>query len=637
MFRFEHPYFLYALSVIPVLVAGYILLHYKTRKKLAAYSEPNLLHKLMPARSSGMRVAKFTLTLLSLTALIFTVANPQAGTSIEKGKRKGVDIMVCLDVSNSMMAEDIKPNRLTAAKLALSRFVDNLKGDRIGLVAFAGKAFVQLPVTGDYAAAKMFIDRIETNVISEQGTDIANALDLAAVSMIPEGNRENGDIDKINQLTSKVIIMVSDGEDQFEEAIDMAEKVHKMDISIHAIGIGSPNGTFIPERDRNGNVSYKKDAEGNTVTTHLNEEILRNVANAGAGIYVHADNANVGFDAILEKINAMNKSDLDDVTFTRYESQFQYPLALALLFIFIETLLFGTQQRWRNFLKNLTRSWTMKIVILLITGILAVNRLQAQTEQELLHIRNGITLYEQAETARKKATGLLDKGGEIDKRNGNREMEEANKKYQAAEEQFRKSMEKTQNWDKANYNLGNALYRQGRYEEAAKAFQKAAQQSGSPLQAQSHHNLGNALLQQRQYQNSIEAYKNALKLNPKDADTRYNLEYARKMLIQQQNQQQQQQNQQQNQQNQQNQQQQQQQQQQNQQDKKDNKQNSPQNQQPDQNSKDPQKAPSPAEQRKRQEEKRQLDALQQNERRTQEKVQQQENKHGVKVRQEKDW
>jgi Ca-activated chloride channel family protein len=625
MFRFEHPYFLYALSAIPILVIGYILLHYKTKKKLAAYSDPNLLHKMMPARSNGMRIAKFTLTLLSLTALIFTIANPQAGTSIEKGKRKGVDIMVCLDVSNSMMAEDIKPDRLTAAKLALSRFIDNLKGDRIGLVAFAGKAFVQLPITGDYAAAKMFIDRIETNIINEQGTDISNALDLAAVAMLPENNGENKDIDKINLLTSKVIIMASDGEDQFQDAIDMAEKVHQMDITIHTIGIGSANGTFIPERDRNGNISYKKDAEGNTVTTHLNEEILRNIASAGAGIYVHANNANVGFDAILDKINAMNKSDLNDVTFTRYESKFQYPLALALLFIFIETLLFGAQQRWRILLKNLTRSWTMKSTALFIISILIITKLQAQTDQELLHIRNGIPLYEQAETTRKKATNLLNKGSEIDKRNGNKEMEEANKKYQAAEEQFRKSMEKNQNWDKANYNLGNTLYRQGRYEEAAKAFQKTAQQSGSPLQAQAYHNLGNTLLQQQQYQNSIEAYKNALRLNPKDADTKYNLEYARKMLIQQQNQQQQNQQQQNQQQQNQQQQNQQQQQQNQQQDRKNNEQNNP------------QKEPSPTEQRQRQEEKRQLDALQQNERRTQEKIQQQENKHGVKVRQEKDW
>ena len=632
MFRFEHPYFLYALFAIPILVVGYILLHYKTKRKLTAYSDFALLNKLLPARSNGMRIAKFALSLLALAALIFTIANPQVGTSFEKGKRKGVDIMICLDVSNSMMAEDIKPNRLMAAKLALSRFIDNLQGDRIGLVAFAGKAFVQLPITSDYAAAKMFIDRIETKLINEQGTDIANALDLAAVAMLPEEKEDDRDIATINKLTSKVIVVVSDGEDQFEEAIEMAEKVHKMHITIHTIGIGSTSGTFIPERDRNGNISYKKDAEGNTVTTHLNEEILRNVAAAGAGTYVHADNANVGFDAILDKINAMTKSDLDDndITFARYESRFQYPLALALLFIFVETLLFGTQQRWRILLKNLTQSWTMKTVILFIISILAISHAQAQTDQELLHIRNGIALYEQAEKARQESLDLLNKGGEVNKRNANDKMKTAEQKYKDAEEQFRKSLERNPNWDKANYNLGNVLYRQGRYEEAAKAFQKVAQQQGSPLQAQAYHNTGNIEMQQKQYQKSIDAYKNALRLNPKDMDTKYNLEYARKMLVQQQQQQNnQQQNQQQQQQNNQQQQQQQQQQQ--------NKQNNSNQQQDNQNKNNNQQNQPSADPRKQQENKRQLDALQQNERRTQEKVQQQENKHGVKVRQEKDW
>jgi Ca-activated chloride channel family protein len=257
--------------------------------------------------------------------------------------------MIALDISNSMLAEDIQPNRLEASKMALSRFIDQLKGDRIGLVVFAGKSFVQLPITNDYAAAKMFVNYVDPKLMSEQGTDIAMAIDLAAVSMLPETKNGNSDLNRISQLSSKVILVVSDGEDHFPEAVAMAAQVRRLGITVHTIGIGDVRGAPIPERK--GSNSFKKDLEGNTVITRLNEDILKDIAVAGGGVYVHASNANMGFEAILDKINDMNKIDLKEVTFSRYESKYQYPLALGLIFLLIELIWFSTRSRWKELLQ----------------------------------------------------------------------------------------------------------------------------------------------------------------------------------------------------------------------------------------------------------------------------------------------
>ena len=282
--------------------------------------------------------------MVALACFILALANPQVGSALEKGTRKGVDIMIAMDISNSMLAEDIQPNRLEASKIAISRFIDQLKGDRIGLVVFAGKSFVQLPITSDYAAAKMFVNYVSPKLMNEQGTDIAAAIDLAAVSMLPETKDRNSDLNKISQLNSKVILVVSDGEDHFPEAVEMAAQARKLGITIHAIGIGDVRGVPIPD----GKTGFKKDLEGNTVITRLNEDVLKEIATVGGGTYVHASNANMGFEAILDKINNMNKVDLKEVTFSRYESKYQYPLALGLIFLLIEVLWFSVKPKWRE-------------------------------------------------------------------------------------------------------------------------------------------------------------------------------------------------------------------------------------------------------------------------------------------------
>jgi len=346
MFRFENESYLYGLLLIPFFISGYILLYYVAKKRWREFGDVELVNRLMPLRSISTQAVKFSILMAALACFIIALANPQVGSTLEKGMRKGVDIMIAMDISNSMMAQDIQPNRLEASKIALSRFIDQLKGDRIGLVVFAGKAFVQLPITSDYAAAKMFVNYVNPKLIDTQGTDIAAAIDLAAVSMLPELKNGNADVSKISQLNSKVMLVVSDGEDHFPEAVEMAAQVRKLGITIHTIGIGDLRGAPIP--DGRGANSFKKDLEGNTVITRLNEDVLKEIAAAGGGIYVHASNTNMGFEAILEKINTMNKVDLQEITFSRYESKFQYPLALGLFLLLIEGLWFSVKPRWRE-------------------------------------------------------------------------------------------------------------------------------------------------------------------------------------------------------------------------------------------------------------------------------------------------
>lgn len=650
MFKFEHEYILYFLLIIPILIGLYIYLQYQRKKKMARYSDTSLAQRLTQEDSAQMHHIKFGIFLLGLACLIIAIANPQVGSSLEKGKRQGIDIMICMDISNSMLAEDIQPNRLEASKMALSRFIDKLEGDRIGLVVFAGKSFVQLPITSDYAAAKMFINIVNPSLINEQGTDISDALDLAAVSMLPESGSEQQK--QLSQMTSKVILIVSDGEDHFQEAVEMAQEVHQLGITIHTIGIGSTLGEPIPVRDRNGNTGFKKDSEGNTVMTRLNEEILQDIAKAGGGTYIHASNANMGFETILNKINAMTKVELDEITFTRYDSKFQIPLLLSLIFFMIEIMLFTTKSKLKQGFIKLRQLLKGKNAILFIGIFLLIPNIQAQTKAELSAIRKGNDQYKTAEQFRKDAMDLISKGGEVNKRNAEEKMKKASENYQKAEINYRKAMETTRNYDKANYNLGNSLYRQERYEEAEKYFSNVANDKnvGKDLRGRAYHNYGNSLLKQEKYKESIDAYKKALKLNPKDMNTKYNLEYARKKMIQQQQQQNNQQNQDQNQnggQGQQNQDQKDKQDQQGQgqqnQDQNKDKQNQDKNQQgqqnQDQNQKDKQdqQQQSAANRQKQQEDRRQLDALQQNERNTQQKVNQQQMRSGNKSHQDKDW
>lgn len=638
MFRFENGLYLYALIIIPLMIAGYWFLCYLNQKKWNQFGESRLINKLMPERSTTMQHLKFGVLMLALSCFIIALANPQIGSSLEKGKKKGVDIMICMDVSNSMMAQDFQPNRLAASKMALSRFIDQLNGDRIGLVIFAGKSFVQLPITSDYAAAKMFINYVDPSMINTQGTDIASAIDLAAVSMIPEDKTGKPDLSKISKLNSKVIVVVSDGEDHFTEAVEVAQQVKKMGVVIHTIGMGSTKGEPIPTKDKYGNINYKKDAEGNTVITRLNEAILKEIAQAGGGVYVHASNANMGFEAIAEKIDNMFKSDQKEVTFSKYDSKYQIPLLFGLFFLILEALLFAVRPKWRNIFTQFQQRFVMKKTLLLIPLLfLITSSLKAQTLEEIASLRKGNSEYAQAEKIREEALQLFNKGGEVNQRLAKDKLKTAAQLYQKAEINFRKSMATTPNYSQALYNLANTLYRQEKYEEAGELYQSIAEnnKNDKKIRSKSYHNSGNSLLKQEKYKESIDAYKNALKIEPNDKDTKYNLEYAKQKMIKQQQQQQQQQDQKQDQKQDQQQDQKQDQKQQG-QEKQDKQQQQQQQQQKDQKESKEQKQAKEQEKEKAKEDKRQLDALQQNEKNTQEKIQRQQEK-GKNTKQEKDW
>jgi Ca-activated chloride channel family protein len=536
MFRYENEYVLYALLLIPILLGGYAYVRVRNRKIWNKYGDKPLLQSLMPQSSPLMQHTKLLLACMIWTGLIFALANPQLGSKREKGTRKGIDIMFCVDVSNSMLAEDYPPNRIESAKRSMLSFIEKLGGDRVGVVIFAGTSFVQLPITSDYAAAKMFINNISPRMIATQGTDIAAAIDKAVASMMPPAD-ENGKpiVPLVN--TKKVIVVVSDGEDHFQEAVDMARSAAKQGILVYTVGMGSDVGKPIPVRTQGGRVDYKKDSEGNTVITRLNEQILQDIASAGNGVYIHANNAHVGFDVLSKELSKLEKTEIEDVVFSRYDNKFYIPLWIALILLLIEILLYNKRMFT---IKLFSRFKNEKILAVFLGCILSVSApVFGQTMQETRYLRVGNKAYFEARQLEKEADELEKKGRQSDKNLIAQKRQQAQKLYEQASTDYLKSNALTKNNYKSLYNQSASLYRQKKYEDAVKELEKVLENSNisDKVKAKVYHNLGNTLLQQGKYQESIDAYKKALKADPKDMDTKYNLEYARKKLIAQQQQQ----------------------------------------------------------------------------------------------------
>jgi Ca-activated chloride channel family protein len=453
-------------------------------------------------------------------------------------------------------------------------------------------------------------------LISSQGTDIASAIDKAIASMTPPTDEKGNPINPLVN-TKKVIVVVSDGEDHFEEAVEVAQSAAKQGMQVYTVGIGSTIGVSIPIRTQGGRVDYKKDSEGNTVITRLNEQVLQDIAQAGNGIYIHADNAHVGFDVLSKELSKLEKSEIEDVIYSRYDSKFYIPLWFALILLLIEILLYNKRMVK---IKLFSRFKNEKIIALFAAFILSVSApVFGQTMQETKDLRKGNSAYFEAEQLEKEADELEKKGRESDKNLIIQKRQQVQKLYEKASTDYLKSNAVTKNNYKSWYNQSASLYRQKKYEDAVKELEKVLENSNASdkTKAKAYHNLGNTLLQQQKYQESIEAYKKALKANPKDTDTKYNLEYARKKLIAQQQQQQQQQNKDNN--------------------NEDKNQQQQQQQQQEQNDKKENKQQQAAAQQQKEEAKRQLDALQQNERRTQEKAKELENHQPKSSKQEKDW
>ncbi len=316
MFRFESPIYLYLLILIPVLVALYVLLQYKMKKQVLKFGDPTLMRELMPDVSPLRRHVKFILMMLALGLLILVLARPQYGTRNEEVKRSGIEVAIAVDVSNSMLCQDVSPSRLEKSKMIVSKLVEQFDEDKVELVAFAGSAITLLPMTSDYVSAKMFLDQLNPATISIQGTNVAEAITRATAGFSKKTN------------VGRALILITDAEDNEEGAIEVAKQAKKEGIQIFVLSVGTAQGGPIPM----GDGSFKKDLSGNVVTTKLNEQIGKGIAQAGGGLYVHVDQTDLA-QALLEKeIEKMQKEDISQSMYSEYDEQF---VAVALLLFIV--------------------------------------------------------------------------------------------------------------------------------------------------------------------------------------------------------------------------------------------------------------------------------------------------------------
>ena len=332
MFRFAHPEFLYLLLILPVLLFLYIYIVRARKNAIKKYGTPELLSYLMPEASTKRRSLKYFYLFFAMTVIIFIVAGPQFGSKLETVKRQGIEVMICLDISNSMLAQDITPNRLEKAKQMLSRLTDDLNNDKIGLIVFAGDAFIQIPITSDYISAKMFLSSITPSMVSTQGTAIGAAINLAMRSFTPD------------ESTTKTIVLITDGENHEDDAVQAAAAAAEKDVKVHIIGIGTPQGSPI----RIGN-DYLKDNDGNTVVTQLNEAMCQEIAQAGRGMYARADNTNSALRALQSELDKMSKSEIESQVYSEYDERFPTLAWITLVLLVLEFL---TSERKNRLFRN---------------------------------------------------------------------------------------------------------------------------------------------------------------------------------------------------------------------------------------------------------------------------------------------
>jgi len=324
--------YLLLLLLIPLLFVAYAIQLRIRRRRIARLGNPELVTRLMPDASTGKGWLKVSLLALAWLFFVIGLARPQLGARLKEHESQGVEVMLALDVSNSMLAEDYSPNRLERSKLAISRLVDRLQGDRIGLVVFAGEAFVQLPITADYVSAKVFLKSINTESVPIQGTDLAEALMTSARSFSTQSER------------SRAIILITDGEDHEGDALEAARTIAEQGIRIYCIGVGSPQGKPIPK-----NGSLMKDANGDIVVTRLDEGILQEIAEIGGGKYVRAGNSEFGLNPIIDDIRTLDKEQFNSVVFEDFDEQYMYFFAIALFFLILELLVPETKARRKLF------------------------------------------------------------------------------------------------------------------------------------------------------------------------------------------------------------------------------------------------------------------------------------------------
>lgn len=324
MFRFEEPAYLYLLLLLPLLAIFYLYSNYRKRKAIRRFGDPELMASLMPGVSKYRPDVKFTLVWITVGLFSVLLARPQFGSKLETVKRQGIEVIIALDISNSMLAQDVQPSRLEKAKRLVSQLVDKMQNDKVGMIVFAGDAFTQLPITSDYISAKMFLETITPSLISKQGTAIGAAIDLATRSFTPQ------------EGVGKTVILITDGENH-EGGVDEAiNRATEKGIQVNVLGVGSPDGSPIPAEGGN---DYRRDQDGNVIVTCLNEQMCQEVAQKGKGIYVRVDNTNNAQKTISKEIDKLAKADVETKVYTDFNEQFQAVAWIILILLLGEMLI----------------------------------------------------------------------------------------------------------------------------------------------------------------------------------------------------------------------------------------------------------------------------------------------------------
>ncbi len=332
--RWQNSWVLWFIFLVLIFFGIYLYNRLLQKRQLSQFESETVIKNLLPDLSKNRSVLRFVIWTIGFCIIILSAANLQFGDKKEEVKRSGIDLMLCLDVSRSMLAEDLKPNRLTRAKLAINKIINSLGSDKIGVIVFAGDAFLQLPLTNDHSAAELFIQSINTGIIPVPGTNIASALELAKKSF-PESSP-----------TNKAIVVITDGEEHDGKAVQIAESLKEDDIKVFAIGLGSGVGTTIPDFKNGRRTGVKKDKNGSTVITRLNESALVALSDAGGGTYVRGSNQSLGLQTMLNKIGEIEKTEYDAKEYTSYTSRYQWFLALGILLILLDLLILKRKGTW---------------------------------------------------------------------------------------------------------------------------------------------------------------------------------------------------------------------------------------------------------------------------------------------------
>lgn len=470
MFEFENPYYFILLLLIPLgLVAQNKYVQWQTNKQ-AEFGDEKAIQKLLVNTSNQKQRLRFTLQLMAIFFIVLALVNPKLGSKVETVKAKGVEIVFAIDVSKSMLCKDVAPNRLEKTKQIITQIINSIGSDRIGIVAYAGSAYPVLPMTTDYELAKMFTQSISTDLISSQGTAIENAVKTS--------------VDFFDNPTSgKAIILFSDGEDHENADFNVSKLTKEKNVKIITVGIGTATGGNIEYVDEMGFQQVKKDQNGQVVITKLNDAVLQKIASESNGTYVYENQISTAISNIKKALSNVQQQEFKAQQSAQKQSQYQWFLGIAFLLLLLDFFMLNENFKGFHLIKNLfSKKVHLVVFVFLISTVTFAQEKNTVTSQKEKQLR------------------------------------------------IVKAKEKAQK-TKAEYNLGNTIYKNKKYSEAITNYKKATELAKTNIEKhKAFHNLGNAYMQDKNYQSAVEAYKMALKSNPNDEKTRYNLALAKEML-----------------------------------------------------------------------------------------------------------